>query len=131
MLSYSKLWKLLESKGMKKTDLKEVISGNTLAKLSKSETISSDIIEKICAFLNCQPGDIMEYISNEQLEEMTAQIDSAAKQMLDALKAQGISEEQFAAMLIQEIPEYIKSLSNGGKPSTDALIKAKKEKKEQ
>ena len=34
MLSYEKLWNLLESRGMKKTDLKEVISGNTLAKLS-------------------------------------------------------------------------------------------------
>ena len=130
MLSYSKLWLLLESRGMKKTDLKKIISGNTLAKLSKNETISSDIIEKICGFLECQPGDIMEYVSEKQLEAMTTQLDAAAKQMLDALKAKGISEEQFAAMLIQEIPGYLKTLSNGGKPSTDALNKIKNEKEQ-
>lgn len=130
MLSYSKLWLLLESKGMKKTDLKKIMSGNTLAKLSKNETISSDIIEKICGFLECQPGDIMEYVSEKQLEAMTTQLDAAAKQMLDALKAKGISEEQFAAMLIQEIPEYFKTLSNGGKPTTEALNKVQKEKEQ-
>jgi len=130
MLSYSKLWLLLESRGMKKTDLKKIMSGNTLAKLSKNETISSDIIEKICDFLNCQPGDIMEYVSEKQLEEMATQIDTITKQMLDALKAKGVSEEQFAAMLIQEIPEYFKTLSNGGKPATEALNKAKKEKEQ-
>ena len=52
MLSYAKLWMLLESRGMKRTDLKEVISGNTLAKLGKNETISSAVIEKLCEFLH-------------------------------------------------------------------------------
>lgn len=47
---------------MKKTDLLVVISAPTLAKLSKGESVTTDVLCKICAFLNCQPGDIMEYI---------------------------------------------------------------------
>jgi DNA-binding Xre family transcriptional regulator len=49
---------------MKKTDLLSVasISSPTLAKLTKGETVTTEIIEKICNALNVQPGDIMEYI---------------------------------------------------------------------
>ncbi|ADL53227.1 putative transcriptional regulator, XRE family [Clostridium cellulovorans 743B] len=61
MIKYYKLFDLLNRKGMKKTDLLEIISSPTLAKLSKGENVKVDVIEKICIFLNCQPGDIMEY----------------------------------------------------------------------
>lgn len=130
MLSYAKLWKLLESRGMKKTDLKEIISSNTLAKLGKNEPISSVIIEKLCAFLNCQPGDIMSYVSEETIEKFATEMDNAAKLMLEALKKQGITEEQFANMLIESVPEYVKTLSNGGNPVLEGLEEAKKQKTE-
>lgn len=48
------------------------ISSPTLAKLSKGETVTVEIIDKICAALDCQPGDIMEFVSdnsNEAKEE--------------------------------------------------------------
>ncbi|WP_041707193.1 helix-turn-helix domain-containing protein [Clostridium cellulovorans] len=61
VIKYYKLFDLLNRKGMKKTDLLEIISSPTLAKLSKGENVKVDVIEKICIFLNCQPGDIMEY----------------------------------------------------------------------
>lgn len=123
MLSYAKLWTLLESKGMKRTDLKQIISSATLAKLGKNEPINSTVIEKLCAFLDCQPGDIMEYVSEKTLDEMVTQLDIATRTMMNALKEKGISEEQFTAMLIQEIPNYFKSLSNGENPSSVALSK--------
>ena len=123
MLSYAKLWTLLESKGMKRTDLKQIISSATLAKLGKNEPINSTVIEKLCAFLNCQPGDIMEYVSEKTLDEMVTQLDIATRTMMNALKEKGISEEQFTAMLIQEIPNYFKSLSNDENPSSAALSK--------
>ena len=47
---------------MKKTDLLEIISGPTLAKLSNGKTVTTDIICKICSFLELQPGDIMEFV---------------------------------------------------------------------
>ena len=121
MLSYAKLWVLLESKGMKRTDLKKIISGNTLAKLGKNEIISSAVIEKICAYLDCQPGDMMEYISEKTLEEMTQQIDNSAKAMIDMLQEQGIPLEQFTEMLLQQLPSYLKDVSEGKTPSQEAL----------
>lgn len=57
---YYNLFDLLNRRGMKKTDLLQVISSKTLAKLSKGENIQVDVIEKICIFLDCQPSDIME-----------------------------------------------------------------------
>ena len=62
MMRYYKLFDLLSRRDKKKTDLLEVISAPTLAKLSKGESVTTDVLCKICAFLDCQPGDIMEYM---------------------------------------------------------------------
>lgn len=61
-ISYSKLFGILEQRNITKTELRENIkvSTATLAKLSKNEPIAMKVIEDICNFLNCQPGDIME-----------------------------------------------------------------------
>ena len=65
-IRYYKLFDLLQRRGLKKTDLLELanISSPTLAKLSKGETVTTEIIEKICNALNCQPADIMENIKD-------------------------------------------------------------------
>ena len=61
MMKYYRLFDLLARRDMKKTDLLSVISAPTLAKLSKGETVKTDVLCKIFDFLDCQPGDIMEY----------------------------------------------------------------------
>ena len=61
MMKYYRLFDLLARRDMKKTDLLSVISAPTLAKLSKGETVKTDVLCKFCDFLDCQPGDIMEY----------------------------------------------------------------------
>lgn len=61
-IRYYKLFDMLNRRGMKKTDLYKILSSNTVAKLSKGEYVSGEVIEKICEFMHCQPGDIMEYI---------------------------------------------------------------------
>ena len=65
-ISYKPLFKLLIDKSLKKSDLRELIgiSLPTLAKLSKSEPISGTTLEKLCAYFDCQPGDIMEYVKD-------------------------------------------------------------------
>lgn len=63
MIRYYKLFDLLARRGMKKSDLRQILSSSTVAKLSKGEYISCEAIEKICEFLHCQPGDIMEYMT--------------------------------------------------------------------
>ena len=67
MMKYNKLFALLAIRGMKKSDLveKKVISSPTLAKLSKGESITTTVLCQICDFLECEPGDIMEYIKDE------------------------------------------------------------------
>lgn len=66
-IKYYKLFDLLNRKGLKKTDLLEMaeISSPTLAKLTKGDTVNTDTIAKLCKALQCQPGDIMEYLENE------------------------------------------------------------------
>lgn len=61
-IRYYKLFDILQRRGMKKTDLisKANISAPTLAKLTKGETVTTEVIEKICVALNVEPGDIME-----------------------------------------------------------------------
>ena len=67
-VSYNKLWKLLIDKNMTKTDLrlKADIATSTLAKLSKNEQVSMDVLLKICKALNCNFDDIIE-IQKEEL----------------------------------------------------------------
>ena len=62
MIRYYNLFDLLNRKGMKKTDLLDIISSPTLAKLSKGDIVTTEVIQKICDFLDCQPGEIMENI---------------------------------------------------------------------
>jgi DNA-binding Xre family transcriptional regulator len=69
-LTYNKLWKMLIDKGMNKTDLrvKTGMSQATLAKLSKGENITTEVLERICKTLNCEIGDIVE-LKDEDLHE--------------------------------------------------------------
>ncbi|MEE0478893.1 MAG: helix-turn-helix transcriptional regulator [Acutalibacteraceae bacterium] len=69
-IKYYKLFDILQRRGMKKTDLltKAKISSPTLAKLSKGETVTTEVIEKICVALNVQPGDIMEMEAEAEQE---------------------------------------------------------------
>ena len=66
-VSYNKLFKLLIDKGLKKTEFakKVGISPNTLAKLSRNENVSMDIIIRICRKLNCSVDDIMDILPDE------------------------------------------------------------------
>lgn len=65
---YDKLWKMLIDKRMNRTDLKERagISFNVLAKMGKGETVSLESLHKICMVLNCNIGDIMEFVSETE-----------------------------------------------------------------
>lgn len=66
-VSYKKLWKLLIDKDMKKKDLLAAtgISWASVTKLSKGETVSMEVLMKICKALDCNIGDIMDLIPEE------------------------------------------------------------------
>ena len=67
-VSYNKLWKLLIDKGMTKTDLRLAtdMSTTTLAKLGKNETVSMDIMLRICNVLKCSFDDIMDLTQEDK-----------------------------------------------------------------
>ena len=66
-ISYNKLWKLLIDKKMTKTELRLAadISTTTLAKLGKDETVSMDVMLRICKVLNCGIEDVLEIVNEE------------------------------------------------------------------
>ncbi len=68
---YNKLWKLLIDKKMKKTDLSKLIgiSSSTLAKLTKEEYVAMQILERICAGLDCNIADVMEFTDLDRVRE--------------------------------------------------------------
>ena len=70
-ISYKKLWKLLIDKDMMKKDLREMtgVSTTTMARLSKDENVSPEILLKICSALNCDVGDIIEFIPDKKEEQ--------------------------------------------------------------
>lgn len=70
-VSYKKLWKLLIDKDWKKKDLQDAagISWASVTKLSKGETVSMEVLMKVCKALECDIGDIMELIPSEDGNE--------------------------------------------------------------
>lgn len=69
-ISYNKLWKVLIDKGMNKTDLRiaSKISTSTLAKLTKQEPVTLEVLEKICSVLDCNIGDVVEFVNDDPVD---------------------------------------------------------------
>ena len=69
-VSYKKLWKLLIDKDMMKKDLqvKANISWATVTKMSKNETVSMEVLMKICQALDCRIEDIVDFVPDGSVE---------------------------------------------------------------
>ena len=67
-ISYNRLWKLLIDNHMKKKDLKDnaELSTATMAKLGKNESVSLDVLVRICKVLNCEIGDVVEIVDDKK-----------------------------------------------------------------
>ncbi len=63
-ISYNKLWKQLIDLKMTKTQLRiqADLGTATLAKLSKDQQVSMDVLLRICSVLNCNISDIMDVL---------------------------------------------------------------------
>lgn len=61
-INYNKLWKLLIDKKMKRTDLISgaKISSSALSKMGKDESVSLEVIEKVCHYLKCDIEQVVE-----------------------------------------------------------------------
>ena len=114
MLVYTKLWLLLESKGMKRTDLLNVISSATLAKLGKNENVSAKVLGNLCDFLQCQPGDIMENVTKEQLIQTSTEMNKKMEELLHTVMVvTGKSEEELLDEIQKDFPTFIEKIKAG------------------
>lgn len=70
-VSYNNLWKLMIDKKINKSELcKSVkISSSTMAKMTNEEMVSLSILEKICAELECNISDVMEFTDLEVVKQ--------------------------------------------------------------
>ena len=67
-ISYNGLWKLLIDNNMKKGDLcaKTGLSSSTIAKMTNCESVKLSVLEKICKELDCNFGDLVDYVPDEE-----------------------------------------------------------------
>lgn len=62
-VSYNRLWKLMIDKKLKKYQLRDMtgIGTTTLAKLSKNQPVSLEVLMKICDAFDCNIEDVCEF----------------------------------------------------------------------
>ena len=62
-VSYNRLWKLLIDKNMSVADMRRAadIAPNTVTRMKKDQEVTLAVLEKICADLDVDFGDIVEY----------------------------------------------------------------------
>lgn len=67
IISYNKLWKLLVDRKMSKADLRKIsgIAPNTMTRLRRDEEVTLAVLFKICAALNVNIDQIMEFVFTE------------------------------------------------------------------
>lgn len=68
LISYENLWNVMKDKGISQYALikQYQISPAQITRLKKNESVSTHTIEMFCRILNCEVGDIMKYIPDEE-----------------------------------------------------------------
>lgn len=70
-LVYDKLFKMFKQQGISTYQIRKqrIISKPILQRLRKNGIVRTQAISDLCEKLNCQPGDIMEYIPDKKEQE--------------------------------------------------------------
>ena len=69
MISYDGLWRGMKEKGISQYALikKYNVSPAQITRLKRNESVSTHTIEMFCRILDCEVGDIMRYVRDEEL----------------------------------------------------------------
>lgn len=69
MISFDNLWKVMEERGVTQYALikKYHVSPAQITRLKRNESVSTHTVEMFCRILNCQVGDLMTYIPDEDV----------------------------------------------------------------
>lgn len=68
MISYDSLWNVMKEQGVSQYALikKYHISPAQITRLKRNESVSTHTIDMFCKILQCDVGDIMHYIPDEE-----------------------------------------------------------------
>lgn len=71
MIKYDKLFSILKERGHSSTYWlrQNGFHSATVTKLKKNERVNTDTLNSVCKLLDCQPGDIMEYVPDDEPKE--------------------------------------------------------------
>ena len=113
MIKYYKLFDLLNKRNMKKSDLLDILSSKTIAKLSKGANLNTEVIDKICSHLKCQPEDIMEYVDIDKLEDSKNTMYEALGGLFETLeKATGKDSSTLWNEYLKHVPKKMQKDSD-------------------
>ena len=67
VISYDKLWEMMKVRGVTQYALIKQyhVSPGQITRLKRNESVSTNTIEMFCRILNCDVGDIMQYIPDD------------------------------------------------------------------
>lgn len=67
MIIYAKLLAMMKEKGLTTYKIRKdsIISQRALSSIIHNQSITMETVNKLCAALDCQPGDILEYVKDE------------------------------------------------------------------
>ena len=70
MIRFQDILKLLSEHGWSTYRLikEKRISSGTITRIRKGQSVSTDTIDTICGLCDCQPGDLMEYVPDQDEE---------------------------------------------------------------
>jgi DNA-binding Xre family transcriptional regulator len=70
LISYNGLWEKMADKKLQKKDLiaELKISSATVAKMGKGESVSLNVLIRICQYLDCNIGDIVSFEEEENIQ---------------------------------------------------------------
>ena len=68
-VNYKKLWVLCAEREMSKAELRKKagLSSATFTKLRKNQEVNLSVLLKIADVMNCDAGDMMEFVKEEQV----------------------------------------------------------------
>ena len=67
-IKFDKLFSLMKKRELSTYRIRQenIIPQGTLTSLKNNKSVTTDTINKLCKVLNCQPGDIMEYVDEDE-----------------------------------------------------------------
>ncbi len=70
-IKFDKLFSLMKKRGLSTYRIRKenIISQSALTSLNNDKGVTTNTINKLCKILNCQPGDIMEYVDEDDIIE--------------------------------------------------------------